>query len=94
MIEMCAMRLKIHVTPNAFRDELLGRAEDGKLRIKVQSPPVDGAANKRLVRFLSKTLGVSRSKIRIIDGEKSREKTLEIESDDPAIIRRIEGREK
>lgn len=87
------MKLEIRLTPHASRDEVIGRMEeDGRFRVKVQSPPVEGAANRNLIRFLSDRLGVSKSKIRIVGGEKSRDKTIEIEGDEDSIIRRMEGR--
>ncbi len=88
------MRMEVRLTPNARNDEITGRTGDGKFRIKVQSPPVEGAANRRLVRFLSGMLGVPKSKVRIVGGEKSRDKILEIEGDETDIIRRMGERGK
>jgi uncharacterized protein (TIGR00251 family) len=85
------MRMEIRLIPNASRDEVVGKTDDGRFRVKVQSPPVEGAANNRLVRFLSERLGISKSKIRIIGGEKSRDKILEIDGDAVEINRRMEG---
>lgn len=84
------MRLEIRLLPNASRDEITGRADDGRFRVRVQSPPVEGAANRRLIQFLSARLGIAKSKIRIIGGEKSRDKVLEIEGEPGEIIRRME----
>lgn len=86
------MRLAIRITPNASRDEVVGRTDDGAFRVKVQSPPVEGAANRRLIRFLADRLGVPKSRIRIVSGNTSRTKQLEIEGDEQDIIRRMEGR--
>jgi hypothetical protein len=86
------MRLAIRITPNASRDEVVGRTDDGAFRVKVQSPPVEGAANRRLIRFLADRLGVPKSRIRIVSGDTSRTKQLEIEGDEQDIIRRMEGR--
>ncbi len=72
------MRVTVRLTPNASRDEIAGWMDDGTLRVKVQSPPVDGAANKRLIVFMAGIIGVSKSKVRIVTGVKSRTKTLEI----------------
>lgn len=86
------MKLEIRLTPHASRDEVIGRTEDGRFRVKVQSPPVEGAANRNLIRFLSDRLGISKSKIRMVGGEKSRDKTFEIEGNEDDIVRRMEGR--
>jgi len=87
------MRLAVRLTPGASRDEVAGRTADGVFRVKVQAPPVEGAANRRLVRFLAERLGVAKSRIRIVSGGSSRGKVLEIEGDEQDIIRRMEGRQ-
>ncbi len=85
------MKLKIRVTPNASRNEILGLNEHGEYRVKIQSPPVDGAANKNLVKFLAGVLGIAKSKISIIGGDKSRNKLLEITGNEQMIQRKMEG---
>lgn len=69
--------IRVRLTPRSSRDEILG-LEEGVLRIKLTAPPVEGKANKALVAFLSKALGVPRGAVAIVSGEKSREKTLSI----------------
>jgi uncharacterized protein (TIGR00251 family) len=48
------------------------------LKIRLQAPPVDGAANKALTSYLADLLGVSRHSVRIVSGESSRNKTVEV----------------
>jgi len=58
---------------------LAARRVGGKtLRVKVAAPPIEGKANKELINILSKHFKVSKSKISIIGGEKSRNKIVEI----------------
>ncbi len=52
---------------------------DESLKITLDTPPIDGKANQRLLQFFSETLSVSLSKISIKRGEKSRRKLLWIE---------------
>jgi len=85
------MKLAIRLTPNASKDEIVGKSADGALRVKVQSPPVDGAANKRLISFIAGRAGVSKSKVRIVGGKKSRNKTLEISGDERVILQKLEN---
>ena len=85
------MKIVIHITPNASKDEIIGRFEDGRYRVRIQSPPVDGLANKRLITFIAKTVGVSKSSVRIVRGFKSRDKIIEILGDEEEIIHRMEG---
>jgi hypothetical protein len=72
------LTITIHVQPNAGRNEVVG-FEEGVLRVKVAAPPVKGKANKELVDFLSKLLGVSKSSITIDKGHTSRRKVIGIE---------------
>ncbi len=79
------MRINIHVTPNAARNEIIDITENGEYRVKIQSPPINGAANKNLIKFIASIFGVSKSKVRIVSGLKSRNKILEIEGDEGEI---------
>jgi uncharacterized protein (TIGR00251 family) len=47
---------------------------DGRLKIALTAPPVDGKANKALVAFLATTLGTARSAVRLLSGETGRRK--------------------
>ena len=69
--------LTIQAHPNAKRNEVLG-FEDGVLRLKIAAPPVEGKANKELISFLSKTLGIRKSGITIDRGETSKIKIVTI----------------
>ena len=77
------VRIAVRVTPRARKSEVVGvvDAADGRpaLAIRLRSPPVDGAANRALVELLAARLGVPRSSIAIVGGEKSRLKTLRVE---------------
>jgi len=52
---------------------------DEVLVVRLTSPPVEGAANSALVKLISKKLGIAKGRIRIVSGEKSRKKILEVE---------------
>lgn len=69
--------LKVHVNPRGSRNQITGW-EDGVLSVKLTAPPVEGAANKACVEFLSEQLGVRKSQVTLVSGEKSREKVLEV----------------
>lgn len=71
-------RLVIRVTPSAGRNEIAGWRE-GTLQVKVAAPPEKGKANKELIDFLGRALGVRKSAISIVKGETSRNKAIEIE---------------
>lgn len=67
--------LSVHVQPGAKREGAVGEF-NGRLKIALSAPPVDGKANERLVRWLSKTLALPRSSITIVAGQTSRDKRL------------------
>ena len=71
--------VKFRIIPNAAKTEIVGPYGDA-IKIKVSSPPLDGKANTELIKFLSKKLGVSKNSIRIISGETSRDKLVEIDN--------------
>ncbi|HKJ90475.1 MAG TPA: DUF167 domain-containing protein [Oceanipulchritudo sp.] len=80
-------RLRVRVIPNASRDEISGWQES-VLKIKLQAVPEGGRANRALCAFLARTLRCARREVRIVSGEKSREKVVEIGVPLPGILRR------
>ncbi len=72
-----AVRVTVYVQPRASRSEVAGVHGDA-VKIRLAAPPVEGAANKELVAFLAKKLGVPKSAIRIVSGERGRRKILEV----------------
>ena len=67
--------LTLRVIPRASRTEICGLHE-GAVKIRLQAPPVDGKANKALVKMLSKRLKVPAGSIDILSGETGRNKRL------------------
>jgi uncharacterized protein (TIGR00251 family) len=74
------LRFRVRVVPRAARTRFAG-IHDGALRVRLAAPPVDGKANAALVRFLADALDVPRRALRIVRGETSRSKTLEVDAD-------------
>lgn len=75
--------LLVHVQPRAKRTEIVGRHGDA-LKIRVAAPPVDGAANDELVRFLASRLGLRRAAVRVVAGASGRDKRIAIDGLDAA----------
>jgi uncharacterized protein len=69
------VRISIQVQPRASRTELAGLHGEA-LKIRLAAPPVDGAANEALIRFLAETLGVPRSAVEISSGLSGRRKSV------------------
>ena len=71
------MSLRIKVIPRAKVTTVQGEHGDA-LKIRLKSPPVDGEANRELIRFLSEALGVKRSKVVLEAGLTSRLKRVSV----------------
>jgi uncharacterized protein (TIGR00251 family) len=71
------VRLSLKVIPNAARSEIIVE-ENGDLKVKVQAPPEDGKANKAVIQLLAKHFRVPKNRIRIIAGQKSSQKIIEV----------------
>ena len=76
--------IDVAVGIGAKRPAVAGR-HDGVWRIRLSARPVDGQANAELIRFMAKTLGITRSGVRIIRGLSSRRKRLDIDVDTQTI---------
>ena len=76
--------IDILVQPRASRAKL-GPMHDGRLKVAVTAPPVDGEANAAVVDVLAKALGVPRRQVEVIAGMSSRRKTVRIEGADAAV---------
>jgi uncharacterized protein (TIGR00251 family) len=76
-IGLLTARLVIHVVPRARATDVAGRHGDA-LKIRLAAPPVDGAANDELIRFLAERLSVPRSAVTIAAGHTGRRKTVKI----------------
>ncbi|MEO1433104.1 MAG: DUF167 domain-containing protein [Cyanobacteria bacterium J06633_8] len=75
------MQQRVKVKPNSKKQEII-EEDDGSLTIRLKSPPVDGKANEELIKVLSKKFNVPKSYIRIKSGASSRQKLIEIDTDD------------
>ena len=72
-----AVILPVRVQPRASKDEIAGEM-DGALRVRLQAPAVENRANDALVDFLAQLLKTPKSAVRILSGERSRTKRIEI----------------
>lgn len=65
------------VQPRASRAKI-GPIHDGRIKVSVTAPPVDGEANAAVIELLAKSLGVSRGAVEVVAGASSRRKTVRI----------------
>jgi uncharacterized protein (TIGR00251 family) len=82
------LRISIHVQPRASRSEIVG-LHGAALKVRLQAPPVDGAANEALVTLLAERLGVARRAVRVVAGASSRAKTVEVEGTTEDAVRAL-----
>ena len=67
----------MHVQPRASKTGLAGLHGDA-IKLRIAAPPVDGAANEAVVRFLAHCLGISRGRVSIVAGQTGRRKTVTV----------------
>jgi uncharacterized protein (TIGR00251 family) len=68
---------RIKAVPNSSKNLFSGILDDA-LKVKIKAPAVEGAANKELVKFLSKTFKVSKSDVDFVGGETSKQKRIRL----------------
>lgn len=82
-----AKALALWIQPRASRDAVVGERE-GMVAIRLQAPPVDGAANAALLRFLARVLGCPTTSVQLLRGERSRCKWVAVEGVPAAELKR------
>ena len=84
------VRFSVRVQPRASKTEVAGMHGEA-LKVRIAAPPVDGAANDALTIFLAEIFMVSRRNVRIVGGETSRSKLVEIEGTTERAVRQLAG---
>ena len=67
--------IAVYAQPRASRTAVVG-IHDGRLKIALRAPPVDGKANEALIQHLAERLGVSQGDIRVVSGATGRRKRV------------------
>ena len=80
-----AVIFSVRVQPRASKDEIAGELE-GALKVRLRAPAVENRANEALVEFMAQLLKRPRSAVRILSGERSRTKRVEISGVTPREI--------
>jgi uncharacterized protein (TIGR00251 family) len=70
--EDASLTIDVPVSPRSSREEIQG-VVDGRVRIRVNAPPVDGAANKRVIELVAYAFGVPKSRVEVVTGTSSRD---------------------
>ena len=83
-----AVTFDVLVQPRASRAKL-GPVHDGRLKVAVTAPPVDGEANAAVIELIAKALGVARGAVEVIAGASSRRKTVRVRGVEPAAVEEL-----
>lgn len=67
--------VSLYIQPRASKNEVIGE-QNGALKVRLTSPPVEGAANKLCCEFMAKLCGVAKRDVSILSGDKSRHKRV------------------
>lgn len=76
--EPSGLSLAIRIVPRAGADRVCG-VQAGRLKVRIAAAPVENAANRRLCRFVADLFGLPVSAVRLLQGEKSRDKRLAVD---------------
>jgi len=82
------IKISVRVIPGSSKCEISGLI-DNSLKIKLDVPPIEGKANEKCIKFLSKLLGVPKTSIEIISGEKAKNKILLIKGDPEKLASKV-----
>jgi uncharacterized protein (TIGR00251 family) len=86
-------RIAVRVQPGAKRNAWTGRMADGRRRLSIAAPPIEGRANDALVAFVAESLGLPRRAVRVVHGAGGRDKRLEIDLAPDELERRADALE-
>jgi uncharacterized protein (TIGR00251 family) len=76
--EADAVSFEVVVVPRASRSRIVG-LHDGRLKVSLAAPPVEGEANAELCATLAKALGVAKRAVSIIHGQHGKQKTVRVD---------------
>lgn len=83
--------IPVKVVPGSSRERIAGALQDA-LRVCISAPPEAGKANKRLVQFLAKSLGLKKTQVAIVSGHTQPRKRVKIVGlTEPQLRARIEA---
>jgi len=85
-----SISFSVRVSPRARRNAIAG-VLDGALHVRLAAPPIEGRANQALCRFLAECLNIPQSAVRIVSGERGRQKRVEIRGVPAERIRALAG---
>lgn len=88
--ESGSLTFAVRVVPRASKSALTGE-HGGALKVRVAAPPVEGAANAELARFLAKTFGVAARDVEVLSGHASKTKRVRVRGAKASDLSRLTG---
>lgn len=83
------IKFSIRVIPKSSKNALISAQQDDVIKLKITAPPIEGKANEAGVKYLAEILNVANSKVKIISGQKSRNKTVEVFGDPEVLYNKL-----
>ncbi len=81
--------ITVKVMPRSSKNEIAGIMDDGTVKIRLTTPPVEGQANIALIRYLADLLGVPQGNIEIVAGQTGRNKLVTIIGLDAPTVQKL-----
>ena len=81
--------VKLRVAPGAKKSGFAGVLPDGRVKVSIAAPPIEGRANEALVRFLAQALDLPRRSVRVAHGAGSRDKVVEVDLEPDELAERL-----
>jgi uncharacterized protein (TIGR00251 family) len=81
--------LAVRVIPRASKNEIIEIMDNGRVKIRLTAPPVDGKANEALLKFLAKLLDVSIKQLKVVAGANGRNKLILVMEMDANMLHKI-----
>ena len=90
VVENRGVTFAAQIVPRASSSEIVGEL-NGALKIRIAAPPVEGAANRELVRLLSKTFKLPKSSVEIVSGANAKRKIVRLGDTSAALLDRLKA---
>ena len=82
--------IEVRVVPRAAKSGVAG-LRDGAMLVRLNAPPVEGAANEELIEIVANALGVPRRAVTLVSGARSRQKRLQVQGVEVDKVRKLLG---
>ena len=82
--------LRLRIRPGAKTSGFAGVMPDGRTKVSIAAPPIEGRANEALLRFLAQALDLPQRSVRLAHGAGGRDKVVEVDLDPEELAKRLE----